>query len=125
MIEKIDITNASVIDSITGKLNVKNIRDAMFPKWYVVLQPGEEYNLNTSYYGIYMIRWGDAGATALFLIGAGIQTIFISNYTNGFSTDFDETGKIVMNKKEANGTVFVKNTRTISTNITIMQITNY
>lgn len=125
MIEKIDIKDASVIDSIMGKLNIRSIRDSMFPKWSVTLQPGEEYNLDTTYYGLYMIRWGDAGTTALFLIGAGVQTLFISNNANLFSIDFDEIGKIVMNKKMSNGTVFVKNTRTVSTNITIMQITNY
>lgn len=125
MIEKIDITNASVIDSIMGKLNIRSIRDSMFSKWSITLQPGEEYNLDTTFYGLYMIRYGDAGSTALFLIGAGVQTIFIANNVNSFSIDFDETGKIVMNKKMSNGTVFVKNTRTVSTNITIMQISNY
>ena len=125
MIEKIDITNAGVIDSIMGKLNIKNIRDSMFPSWRLTLQPGEEYNLETTYYGLYMIRWGDAGSTALFIIGAGTQTSFIANYEGVFSTNFDETGKTILNKKISNGTVFVKNTRTVSTTITIMQITNY
>lgn len=123
--EKIKVTDAIVIDSIERKLNIKSLRDSMFPKWSITLQPDEEYNLNTAYYGIYMIRWADAGATALFLIGAGVQTLSISNYTDGFGTDFDETGKIIMNKKISNGTVFVKNTRTVSTSITVMQITNY
>lgn len=123
--EKIKVTDAIVIDSIERKLNIKSLRDSMFPKWSITLQPDEEYNLNTAYYGIYMIRWADAGATALFLIGAGVQTLSISNYTGGFGTDFDETGKIIMNKKISNGTVFVKNTRTVSTSITVMQITNY
>lgn len=123
--EKIKVTDAIVIDSIERKLNIKSLRDSMFPKWSITLQPDEEYNLNTAYYGIYMIRWADAGATALFLIGAGVQTLSISNYTGGFGTDFDETGKIIMNKKISNGPVFVKNTRTVSTSITVMQITNY
>lgn len=123
--EKIKVTDAIVIDSIERKLNIKSLRDSMFPKWSITLQPDEEYNLNTAYYGIYMIRWADAGATALFLIGAGVQTLFISNYAGGFGIDFDETGKIIMNKKISNGTVFVKNTRTVSTSITVMQITNY
>lgn len=125
MMEKIDITNAGVIDSIMGKLNIKSIRDSMFYSWRLTLQSGEEYDLETALYGLYMIRCGDAGSTALFLIGANPQTVFMANYENGFSSNFDETGKIVLNKKISNGTVFVKNTRPTSITITIMQITNY
>ncbi|RGJ46658.1 hypothetical protein [Bacteroides sp. D20] len=51
MMEKIDITDTSVINAITRQLNIKNIRNEMFPTWRLTLQPGEEYDLKTSYYG--------------------------------------------------------------------------
>ena len=44
MIEKIDITDTSVINAITRQLNIKNIRNEMFPTWRLTLQPGEEYD---------------------------------------------------------------------------------
>ena len=40
MIEKIDITDTSVINAITRQLNIKNIRNEMFPTWRLTLQPG-------------------------------------------------------------------------------------
>ncbi len=44
MIEKIDITDTSVINAITRQLNIKNIRNQMFPTWKLTSQR-EEYDL--------------------------------------------------------------------------------
>lgn len=125
MIEKIDITNAGIISSIEAKLNVKNIRDGMFPTWRLTLQPGEEYDLGTLYYGIYVVRSGNTGFAALIMIGAAASTNILLNEGAGVSTDFTASGKIILNKKVANGNVFAKNTRTTESNIVVMQITNY
>ena len=125
MIEKVLITDTNVINAITRQLNIKNIRNEMFPTWRLTLQPGEEYDLKTSYYGMYMVRWGDAGATALIMIGAGVSANILLNNGASISTDFTEVGKIILNKKAVNGTVFVKNNGNKETVINIMQITNY
>lgn len=114
-----------MINAITGKLDIKNIRNKMFPTWRLTLQPGEEYDLKTSYYGMYMVRWGDAGATALIMIGAGVSANILLNNGASISTDFTEVGKIILNKKAVNGTVFVKNNGNKETVINVMQITNY
>lgn len=97
----------------------------MFPTWRLTLQPGEEYDLKTSYYGMYMVRWADAGATALIMIGAGVSANILLNNGASISTDFTEVGKIILNKKAVNGTVFVKNNGNKETGINVMQITNY
>ena len=125
MMEKIDITDTSVINAITRQLNIKNIRNEMFPTWRLTLQPGEEYDLKTSYYGMYMVRWADAGTTALIMIGAGVSANILLNNGASISTDFTEVGKIILNKKAVNGTVFVKNNGNKETGINVMQITNY
>ena len=125
MMEKIDITDTSVINAITRQLNIKNIRNEMFPTWRLTLQPGEEYDLKTSYYGMYMVRWADAGTTALIMIGAGVSANILLNNGASISTDFTEVGKIILNKKAVNGTVFVKNNGNKETGIDVMQITNY
>ena len=125
MIEKIEITNAGIISSIEGKLNVKNIRDGMFPTWRLTLQPGEEYDLGTWYYGMYIVRWADLGASALIMIGAAASTNILLNNGASISTSFSDTGKVALNKKEANGNVFVKNNWNKTTVVTVMQITNY
>lgn len=125
MIEKIEITNAGIISSIEGNLNVKNIRDGMFPTWRLTLQPGEEYDLGTPYYGIYVIRCGDLGASALIMIGADISTNVLTSSGSSISTSFSDTGKVALNKKVANGNVFVKNNLSKTTLVTVMQITNY
>lgn len=125
MIEKIDITNAGIISSIEGKLNVKNIRDGMFPTWRLTLQPGEEYDLGTPYYGIYLIKSGDIASTALVLIGAAASTNILLSNGEGISTDFTASDKLILNKKILNGNVFVKNTRPLETIFNVMQITNY
>jgi hypothetical protein len=121
----IQITDASVINAITGQLDVKNIKNKMFPTWKLSLQPGEEYDLKTSYYGMYMVRWADAGATALIMIGAGVSANILLNNGTSISTDFTEVGKVILNKKIVNGTVFVKNNGNKETAINVMQITNY
>ena len=125
MIEKVLITDTNVINAITRQLNIKNIRNEMFPTWRLTLQPGEEYDLKTSYYGMYMVRWADAGATALIMIGAGVSANILLNNGASISTDFTEVGKIILNKKAVNGTVFVKNNGNKETGINVMQITNY
>ena len=125
MIEKVLITDTGVINAITGKLDIKNIRNKMFPTWRLTLQPGEEYDLKTSYYGMYMVRWADAGTTALIMIGAGVSANILLNNGASISTDFTEVGKIILNKKAVNGTVFVKNNGNKETGINVMQITNY
>lgn len=125
MIEKIDITNAGIISSIEGKLNVKNIRDGMFPTWRLTLQPGEEYDLGTMYYGMYIVRWGDLGASALIMIGGGISANVLLNSGASISTSFSDTGKVALNRKVSNGNVFVKNNWSKTTTVTVMQITNY
>ena len=125
MMEKIDITDTSVINAITRQLNIKNIRNEMFPTWRLTLQPGEEYDLKTSYYGMYMVRWADAGTTALIMIGAGVSANILLSNGASISTDFTEVGKIILNKKAVNGTVFVKNNGNKETGINVMQITNY
>ena len=51
MIEKVLITDTNVINAITRQLNIKNIRNEMFPTWRLTLQPGEEYDLGTAYMG--------------------------------------------------------------------------
>lgn len=124
MIEKIKVTDKSVIDDITSKLNLKTVRDGMFPTWKLNLQPDEEYDLGTAYYGIYMIRCGQLGTTALILIGAGASSNILLNDGSNASTDFTKRG-IILNKKELNGNVFVKNARDVATSITVMLITNY
>ena len=40
MIEKVLITDTNVINAITRQLNIKNIRNEMFPTWRLTLQPG-------------------------------------------------------------------------------------
>ena len=125
MIEKVLITDTNVINAITRQLNIKNIRNEMFPTWRLTLQPGEEYDLKTSYYGMYMVRWADAGVTALIMIGAGVSANILLNNGASISTDFTEVGKIILNKKAVNGTVFVKNNGNKETGINVMQITNY
>ena len=125
VMKTIQITDASVINAITGQLDVKNIKNKMFPTWKLSLQPGEEYDLKTSYYGMYMVRWADAGATALIMIGAGVSANILLNNGTSISTDFTEVGKVILNKKIVNGTVFVKNNGNKETAINVMQITNY
>lgn len=125
MIEKIDITNAGIISSIEAKLNVKNIRDGMFPTWRLTLQPDEEYDLGTAYYGIYVIRSGAIASTALIVIGAGASTNILLNAGAGISTDFTAREKIILNKKAVNGNVFVKNAWPTVSDISVMQIANY
>ena len=125
MIEKINIEDASVVATIQNKLNKKELRDAMFTTWRLTLRSGEEYDLNTALYGMYMIRNGDLGSTGLVLIGAGPSNNLMLNTGSSFSTDFAESGKLVINKKAINGSVFVKNNRPTETIVVIMQITNY
>ena len=125
MIEKVLITDTGVINAITGKLDIKNIRNEMFPTWRLTLQPGEEYDLGTAYYGAYMVRNGDSGSAALIMVGAGVSSNILSNNGDSISTDFTAVGKIILNKKTSNGNIYVKNGRSTETLINVMQITNY
>jgi hypothetical protein len=125
MIEKIDITDTSVINAITRQLNIKNIRNEMFPTWRLTLQPGEEYDLGTAYYGAYLVRNSDSGAAALIMVGAGVSSNILLSDGNSISTDFTAGGKIILNKKTSNGNVYVKNGRSTEAYINVMQITNY
>ena len=125
MIEKIDITDTSVINAITRQLNIKNIRNEMFPTWRLTLQPGEEYDLGTAYYGAYLVRNSDSGAAALIMVGAGVSSNILLSDGNSISTDFTAEGKIILNKKTSNGNVYVKNGRSTEAYINVMQITNY
>ncbi len=125
MMEKIDITDTSVIHAITRQLNIKNIRNEMFPTWRLTLQPGEEYDLGTAYYGAYLVRNSDSGAAALIMVGAGVSSNILLSDGNSISTDFTAGGKIILNKKTSNGNVYVKNGRSTEAYINVMQITNY
>ena len=125
MMEKIDITDTSVINAITRQLNIKNIRNEMFPTWGLTLQPGEEYDLGTAYYGAYLVRNSDSGAAALIMVGAGVSSNILLSDGNSISTDFTAGGKIILNKKTSNGNVYVKNGRSTEAYINVMQITNY
>lgn len=99
MIEKVLITDTSVINAITRQLNIKNIRNEMFPTWRLTLQPGEEYDLGTAYYGAYLVRNSDSGAAALIMVGAGVSSNILLSDGNSISTDFTAGGKIILNKK--------------------------
>ena len=125
MIEKVLITDTNVINAITRQLNIKNIRNEMFPTWRLTLQPGEEYDLGTAYYGAYLVRNSDSGAAALIMVGAGVSSNILLSDGNSFSTDFTAGGKIILNKKTSNGNVYVKNGRSTEAYINVMQITNY
>ena len=125
MIEKVLITDTNVINAITRQLNIKNIRNEMFPTWSLTLQPGEEYDLGTAYYGAYLVRNSDSGAAALIMVGAGVSSNILLSDGNSISTDFTAGGKIILNKKTSNGNVYVKNGRSTEAYINVMQITNY
>lgn len=125
MIEKVLITDTNVINAITRQLNIKNIRNEMFPTWRLTLQPGEEYDLGTAYYGAYLVRNSDSGAAALIMVGAGVSSNILLSDGNSISTDFTDGGKIILNKKTSNGNVYVKNGRSTEAYINVMQITNY
>ena len=125
MIEKVLITDTNVINAITRQLNIKNIRNEMFPTWRLTLQPGEEYDLGTAYYGAYLVRNSDTGAAALIMVGAGVSSNILLSDGNSISTDFTAGGKIILNKKTSNGNVYVKNGRSTEAYINVMQITNY
>mgnify|MGYP000800243769 FL=1 len=125
MIEKVLITDTNVINAITRQLNIKNIRNEMFPTWRLTLQPGEEYDLGTTYYGAYLVRNSDSGAAALIMVGAGVSSNILLSNGNSISTDFTAGGKIILNKKTSNGNVYVKNGRSTEAYINVMQITNY
>ena len=125
MIEKVLITDTNVINAITRQLNIKNIRNEMFPTWKLTLQPGEEYDLGTAYYGAYLVRNSDSGAAALIMVGAGVSSNILLSDGNSISTDFTAGGKIILNKKTSNGNVYVKNGRSTEAYINVMQITNY
>lgn len=125
MIEKVLITDTNVINAITRQLNIKNIRNEMFPTWGLTLQPGEEYDLGTAYYGAYLVRNSDSGAAALIMVGAGVSSNILLSDGNSISTDFTAGGKIILNKKTSNGNVYVKNGRSTEAYINVMQITNY
>ena len=125
MIEKVLITDTNVINAITRQLNIKNIRNEMFPTWRLILQPGEEYDLGTAYYGAYLVRNSDSGAAALIMVGAGVSSNILLSDGNSISTDFTAGGKIILNKKTSNGNVYVKNGRSTEAYINVMQITNY
>lgn len=125
MIEKVLITGTNVINAITRQLNIKNIRNEMFPTWRLTLQPGEEYDLGTAYYGAYLVRNSDSGAAALIMVGAGVSSNILLSDGNSISTDFTAGGKIILNKKTSNGNVYVKNGRSTEAYINVMQITNY
>ena len=125
MIEKVLITDTNVINAITRQLNIKNIRNEMFPTWRLTLQPGEEYDLGTAYYGAYLVRNSDSGAAALIMVGAGVSSNILLSDGNSISTDFTAGGKIILNKKTSNGNVYVKNGRSTEAHINVMQITNY
>ena len=125
MIEKVLITDTNVINAITRQLNIKNIRNEMFPTWRLTLQPGEEYDLGTAYYGAYLVRNSDSGAAALIMVGAGVSSNILLSDGNSISTDFTAGGKIILNKKTSNGNVYVKNGRSTGAYINVMQITNY
>ena len=125
MIEKVLITDTNVINAITRQLNIKNIRNEMFPTWRLTLQPGEEYDLGTAYYGAYLVRNSDSGAAALIMVGAGVSSNILLSDGSSISTDFTAGGKIILNKKTSNGNVYVKNGRSTEAYINVMQITNY
>ena len=125
MIEKVLITDTNVINAITRQLNIKNIRNEMFPTWRLTLQPGEEYDLGTAYYGAYLVRNSDSGAAALIMVGAGVSSNILLSDGNSISTVFTAGGKIILNKKTSNGNVYVKNGRSTEAYINVMQITNY
>ena len=125
MIEKVLITDTNVINAITRQLNIKNIRNEMFPTWRLTLQPGEEYDLGTAYYGAYLVRNSDSGAAALIMVGAGVSSNILLSDGNSISTDFTAGGKTILNKKTSNGNVYVKNGRSTEAYINVMQITNY
>ena len=125
MIEKVLIPDTNVINAITRQLNIKNIRNEMFPTWRLTLQPGEEYDLGTAYYGAYLVRNSDSGAAALIMVGAGVSSNILLSDGNSISTDFTAGGKIILNKKTSNGNVYVKNGRSTEAYINVMQITNY
>jgi len=125
MIEKVLITDTNVINAITRQLNIKNIRNEMFPTWRLTLQPGEEYDLGTAYYGAYLVRNSDSGAAALIMVGAGVSSNILLSDGNSISTDFTAGDKIILNKKTSNGNVYVKNGRSTEAYINVMQITNY
>ena len=121
MIEKVLITDTNVINAITRQLNIKNIRNEMFPTWRLTLQPGEEYDLGTAYYGAYLVRNSDSGAAALIMVGAGVSSNILLSDGNSISTDFTAGGKIILNKKTSNGNVYVKNGRSTEAYINVMQ----
>ena len=91
------------------------IEDVLFPTKTYTLAPGEEVDTGFSNFGLYLMRTTSTGQTAVVLIGTSSNSSVIVGSEATFTTDLTSTtSRFIVNRKENNGNIFVKNITTIS-----------
>lgn len=93
------------------------------------LEPGEEKNVEISVVGVYYIYSSSNGYAALFPLGtqplAGSPFLFSIPSANVYSVDLEAEGKIGVNRKQNNGSLFVKNNTSASKSLRVYIISNF
>ena len=93
------------------------------------LESGEEKSIDISIVGVYYIYSSSNGFAALFPLGtqplAGSPFLFSHPSANVYSVDLEAEGKIGINRKQSNGSLFVKNNTSTSKSIRVYIISNF
>ena len=112
---KIPATTRNPYNGLFGFVIVAGIiEDVLFPTKTYTLAPGEEVNTGFSNYGLYLMRTTSTGQTAVVLIGTASDSSVIVGSESTFTTDLTSTtSRFIVNRKENNGNIFVKNITTI------------
>lgn len=89
------------------------IENVLFPVKTYTLAPGEEVDTGFTNYGLYLMRTTSVGQTAIVLIGTAPGASVIVGSEATFTTDLNSTtSRFIVNRKESNGNIFVKNIST-------------
>ena len=90
------------------------IENVLFPIKTYTLAPGEEVDTGFTNYGLYLMRTTSLGQTAIVLIGTAPSASVIVGSEATFTTDLTSTSsRFIVNRKESNGNIFVKNISTV------------
>ena len=105
------------------QISLINLYRQLFKLWSrIKIGANSEIDLSVSNYGLYLVTCSELGATALYLIGADRLSTMITSDSRFFSTNFDDTGKLILGKKETNGNIFFKNAGTAIFTVSIMRV---
>lgn len=96
------------------------IENILFPTKNYTLAPGEEVDTGFNNFGMYLMRTTSTGETAMVLIGTSSSASVLVGNGATFTTDWNSTSsRFIVNRKESNGNIFVKNISTIERHLQI------